>query len=156
MAEIIQTLRVGTDRQMTYTEQLKRLCIYGNTYSNGTYRNLTAGLETVKIGQLLGKIQTGTHAGKYTICKSGATDGSAVPCAVAVEEITDATAGQEVLISVLDGGEINKAALVYDGTDTGATLVPATTGIRLEDLLLRNSRSITYGLITDCSEFGNY
>lgn len=150
MSEIKQTVRLATDRQLIVTEQVKRIFLFGNTTVDGTYKNITAGLETVKMGQVMGKVAA---TGKWVICKSGATDGSQIPRTVSPEEITDATAGQEVLVSLIDGGEINKAGLVFNGTDTLDTLVG---GVRMEDLLIANSRSLSLKTITDTAAFGNY
>ena len=150
MSEITQTVRFASDRQLIVTEQVKRIFLFGNTTVDGTYKNITAGLETVRMGQVMGKVAA---TGKWVICKSAAIDGSAIPRAVMPEEITDATAAQEVLVSLIDGGEINKAGLVFDGTDTLDTLVG---GIRMEDLLIANSRSIALKTITDTAGLGNY
>lgn len=150
MSEITQTVRFASDRQLIVTEQVKRIFLFGNTTVDGTYKNITAGLETVKMGQVMGKVAA---TGKWAICKSAATDGSAIPRAVSPEEITDATAAQEVLVSLIDGGEINKAGLVFNGTDTLDTLVG---GVRMEDLLIANSRSLSLKTITDTAGFGNY
>lgn len=150
MSEIKQTVRLATDRQLIVTEQVKRIFLFGNTTVDGTYKNITAGLETVKMGQVMGKVAA---TGKWVICKSGATDGSQIPRTVSPEEITDATAGQEVLVSLINGGEINKAGLVFNGTDTLDTLVG---GVRMEDLLIANSRSLSLKTITDTAAFGNY
>jgi hypothetical protein len=150
MSEISQEVRFASDRQLIVTEQVKRIFLFGNTTVDGTYKNITVGLETVKMGQVMGKVAA---TGKWVICKSAATDGSAVPRAVSPEEITDATAAQEVLVSLIDGGEINKAGLVFDGTDTLDTLVG---GVRMEDLLIANSRSLSLKTITDTAGFGNY
>lgn len=150
MSEISQEVRFASDRQLIVTEQVKRIFLFGNTTVDGTYKNITVGLETVKMGQVMGKVAA---TGKWVICKSAATDGSAVPRAVSPEEITDATAAQEVLVSLIDGGEINKAGLVFDGTDTLDTQVG---GVRMEDLLIANSRSLSLKTITDTAGFGNY
>lgn len=150
MSEITQAVRLASDRQLIVTEQVKRIFLFGNTTVDGTYKNITAGLETVKMGQVMGKVAA---TGKWVICKSAATDGSAIPRAVSPEEITDATAAQEVLVSLIDGGEINKAGLVFNGTDTLDTLVG---GVRMEDLLIANSRSLSLKTITDTAVFGNY
>lgn len=150
MSEITQTVRFASDRQLIVTEQVKRIFLFGNTTVDGTYKNITAGLETVKMGQVMGKVAA---TGKWVICKSAAVDGSAIPRAVSPEEITDATAAQEVLVSLIDGGEINKAGLVFNGADTLDTLVG---GIRMEDLLIANSRSLSLKTITDTAGFGNY
>lgn len=150
MSEITQAVRLASDRQLIVTEQVKRIFLFGNTTVDGTYKNITAGLETVKMGQVMGKVAA---TGKWVICKSAATDGSAIPRAVSPEEITDATAAQEVLVSLIDGGEINKAGLVFNGTDTLDTLVG---GVRMEDLLIANSRSLSLKTITDTAGFGNY
>jgi hypothetical protein len=150
MSEISQEVRFASDRQLIVTEQVKRIFLFGNTTVDGTYKNITVGLETVKMGQVMGKVAA---TGKWVICKSAATDGSAVPRAVSPEEITDATAAQEVLVSLIDGGEINKAGLVFDGTDTLDTLVG---GVRMGDLLIANSRSLSLKTITDKAGFGNY
>lgn len=150
MSEITQTVRFASDRQLIVTEQVKRIFLFGNTTVDGTYKNITAGLETVKMGQVMGKVAA---TGKWVICKSAAADGSAIPRAVSPEEITDATAAQEVLVSLIDGGEINKAGLVFNGADTLDTLVG---GVRMEDLLIANSRSLSLKTITDTAGFGNY
>ena len=150
MSEITQAVRLASDRQLIVTEQVKRIFLFGNTTVDGTYKNITAGLETVKMGQVMGKVAA---TGKWVICKSGASDGSQIPRAVSPEEITDATAAQEVLVSLIDGGEINKAGLVFNGTDTLDTLVG---GVRMEDLLIANSRSLSLKTITDTAAFGNY
>ena len=54
MSEITQTVRFASDRQLIVTEQVKRIFLFGNTTVGGTYKNITAGLETVKMGQVMG------------------------------------------------------------------------------------------------------
>lgn len=150
MNELTQAVRLATDRQMIVTEQVKRLALFGTTTVDGTYKNITAGLETVKFGQLMGKVAA---TGKWTICKSGASDGSQIPRAICPVEITDATAAEEVLVSLIDGGEVIKSSIVLNGTDTLDTLVG---GIRMEDLLITNSRSLSLKTVTDTSAYANY
>jgi len=150
MSDITQTVRTATDRQLIVTEQVKRIFLFGNTTVDGVYKNITLAAESVKIGQLMGKVAS---TGKWTICKSGATDGSQIPRAICPVEITDAAAAEEVLVSLIDGGEVIKQGIVLDGTDTLDTLVG---GIRIEDLLITNSRSLSLKSVADTSGFGNY
>ncbi len=68
-------------------------------------------------GALLGKI---TASGKYTLCDSGASDGSQVPKGILAEAV-DASAADVTHAPYYLAGEFNEAAIAFGGTDTADT-----------------------------------
>lgn len=69
-------------------------------------------------GTVLGVITTGQ---KLAVTKSGSSDGSEIPKYVALADI-DATAG-DVDAEVGASGQVNADKLIFDGSDTLATVV---------------------------------
>lgn len=144
------TPRNVTNRQATYDYQLRSLLLFNNTTQDVTYENISGGDEDVAFGQLMGVVAA---SGSWVVCKSGAADGSAIPrgvyCGEAIEGAANgATAG----ITIVDFGKINKGSVYFDGTDTWATLVG---GIRMETLLVANSKGLELVTVNDYSEFDN-
>jgi hypothetical protein len=144
------TLRDDTRNQGAFDRLLSNLLILNNTFLKGDYANISGALETVAVGQLLGRVAA---TGKLVVCKSGATDGSAIPRAINVVALEDvAIAGTVDNIAPCNGGKVNKHAVVFNGTDTWDTLVG---GIRMEDLLIANSASLELVDVLENTDYDN-
>lgn len=144
------TERNATDSQATWDYLRNSLLIFNNTTINKPYINVSGAIEAAGIGQLVGVIAA---SGKYTICKSAATDGSQIPRGVLTDAIVDlAIAGEITGVTIVNFGKINVNSLVFDGTDDLDTLVG---GVRMEDLLIANSKGLELVDVQDDSRYDN-
>lgn len=142
--------RNETRNQATYDTDRKKLLVFANSFTEGTYINVSGGAESVALGQLMGKIAA---SGNWTVCKSGATDGSQVPRGIMLDVLTDiADAATVDPINIVNGGKIRTDMLVFDGSDDLDTLVG---GVRIEDLLIANSKDLELVGIEDDTKFDN-
>jgi len=73
MSELNVTPRMRNGSQYITTTEQANLFVLGCKTVQGTYRNVSGAAESAKMGQLMGLIAA---SGKWTVCKSGATDGS--------------------------------------------------------------------------------
>ena len=139
-----------TRNQAAFDSDRKKLLVFNNSFKTGTYRNVSGGAESVAIGTLMGVIAA---SGKWTVCKSAAADGSQIPRALMLDELTAIADVTDVAnINLVNGGKVRVDMLVFDGTDTVDTLVG---GVRMEDLLIRNSKDLELVSINDDSSFDN-
>lgn len=144
------TLRDDTRNQAAFDRKLSNLLIYGNSFLKGDYANISGALETVAVGQLLGRVAT---TQKLVVCKSGASDGSQYPVAIAVQELTDiAIAGTVDNIAPCNGGKINVNEIVLDGSDTLATVVGTKS---MRDHLISNSKDLELIDILENTDYDN-
>lgn len=96
-----------------------------------------------------------TSDGEFTLCKSTATDGSQMPKAILMEEVTNGVASEaSVTVQVMLSGEFDGSHLVFDnGTDTLSTLVtPSATdadSIKIEDALAQVGLINTFRSVED-------
>lgn len=147
------TIRDNTTKQATIDYLRKRLALFGNKTIRRNYANISGALEDVPIGTVMGIVGS---TGKYVICKSGATDGSQVPVGIMFEELEDiAIAGTQDDVLILNGGQINKGLLLFDGTDTLTTMVTALGGDKksMQDWLINNGVGVELISVTDPSEY---
>jgi hypothetical protein len=106
-----------------------------------------AGDIDVKMGMVLGTISA---SGKLTICKSGSTDGSEKPVAIALQE-TSFTGGQTINLTAYNAGKFDESGVIFDGTDDFNTVVDGQT---MRDLLIGNTKGIELIKIQNTSSFG--
>lgn len=141
------TSRNVTKNQATYDTDRSKLLVFGNSFiQDATYRNVSGGAESVAEGQLMGVIAA---SGKWTVCKSGASDGSQIPRGIFLDTLTDIADVTDVSnVTLVNGGKVNVAKLVFDGTDTLDTQVG---GIRMQDLLIANCKDLELVTINDDS-----
>jgi hypothetical protein len=137
-----------TRNQATFDYTREGLLIHGWETITAGYANILGSEETLEDGQLMGMVAA---TGKWVPCKSGASDGSAIPRAVLITGFTAAT-GATRNVTLVNYGRINKNKVVLDGTDTFATLVG---GIRMDALLIANSQGLILEDVSDNSEFDN-
>jgi hypothetical protein len=119
-----------------------------------TYKNISGALESVAIGQVMGVVAA---TGMWVVCKSGATDGSKIPRGVIMNTLTAMAINQEVTsVQILVSGDIDSAQLVFNGTDTLATVLTINTGttVTMGDELRANTQ-IQFRDTTDVSIKGN-
>lgn len=144
------TIRDETRNQAAFDRKLSNLLILGNSFLKGDYANISGALETVALGQLLGRVAT---TQKLVVCKSGASDGSQFPVAIAVQELTDiAIAGTVDNIAPCNGGKVNVNEIVLDGTDTLAT---AVSGKSMRDHLIANSKDLELINVLENTNYDN-
>lgn len=143
-------IRDENSKQATFDRTIVNLLILNNSFLKGDYANISGAVETVAVGQLMGRVAA---TGKLVVCKSAATDGSAIPRAINVVELTEiAIAGTVDNIAPCNAGKVNKNAVVFDGTDTWDTLVG---DIRMEDLLISNSKGLELVDVLENTKFDN-
>jgi len=148
-AGLTTAVRHLTDNQVTFDRTYSPLALGEIRTIDKPYKNVSGAIEDVALGQLMGVIAA---SGKWTKCKSGAADGSAVPRGVIAQELVDMPIAQELdSITIINFGDIDKNAVVFDGTDTWDTKVG---GIRMEDLLIANSQGIKLRTKSDQSSLG--
>ena len=107
-------------------------------YDTATYTNSTGSSVTLAEGTLLGRVQS---SNKVLPCASAATDGSQQPMGILVGSYTVANTASAT-VTFCNRGEINKSAVVLNGSDTWATAVGSATtgaGSTLQDLLIKNT-----------------
>lgn len=145
------TKRDYTKNQAAFDLNRSKLLVFGNSFvRDATYRNVSGSAESVAEGQLMGKIAA---SGKWTVCKSGASDGSEVPRGIFMDTLTDVANATDVNnVTICVGGKVNRAKLVLNGSDTLDTTVDS---VRMEDLLIANSKDLELVTINDDSEFDN-
>jgi hypothetical protein len=141
------TSRNVTKNQATFDTDRSKLLVFGNSFvKDATYRNVSGDVESVAEGQIMGKIAA---SGKWTVCKSGASDGSQIPRGIFLDTLTEIADSTDVsYVNIVNGGKVNAAKLVFNGTDTLDTLVG---GVRMEDLLIANSKDLELATINDDS-----
>lgn len=150
MSELNVTPRMRNGSQYITTKEQANLFVLGCKTVQGTYRNVSGAAESAKMGQLMGVIAA---SGKWTVCKSGATDGSQQPRGVLCVAVTDLANAGEVLVDICNFGTIDKNLVAFKGADTFNTLVG---GVRMEDLLIANAQSLRLTPVTDVSSYGNF
>lgn len=144
------TVRDNTRNQATFDRIISNLLIFGNSFIKGDYENISGALETVVVGQVMGRVAA---TGKMVVCKSAATDGSEQPRFIMVQELTDVAIGGTVdNIAPCNGGKVNINEVVFDGTDTVDTLVG---GIRMGDLLIQNSKDLELIEVLENTDYDN-
>jgi hypothetical protein len=150
MAGLKTAVRHLTDNQATFDRTYVPLVLGEIRTIDKPYKNVSGAIEDVALGQVMGVIAA---TGKWTVCKSAAIDGSAVPRGVINQELVDMPIGQELdSIPIINFGDLDRAELVFNGTDTLDTLVG---GIRMEDLLIANSQGIKLRTASDASSLAN-
>lgn len=144
------TSRDLTRNQGTYDTDRKKLLVFGNSFVSGIYENVSGAAESVALGQIMGKISA---SGNWTVCKSGATDGSQIPRGVMLDVLTDIADTATVdPINLVNGGKIRTDMLVFNGSDDLDTLVGT---VRMEDLLIANSKDLELVGVEDDTIFDN-
>lgn len=143
-------IRDDTRNQAAFDRTLSNLLILNNSFLKGDYKNITGGNETVLVGQVLGRVAATQF---LVICKSAAVDGSQFPLAIAVQELTDIATTVEVdNIAPCNGGKVNENEVVFDGSDTFATLVD---GISMRDHLIANTKGLELLNVLENTDFDN-
>jgi len=143
-------IRDDTRNQAAFDRTLTNLLIRNNSFLKSDYANISGALETVVVGQVMGRVAT---TQKLVVCKSGASDGSQYPVAVMVQELTAVPiAGTVDNIAPCNGGVINVNEIVLDGTDTLATLVNT---ISMRDHLIANTKGLELIDVLENTDFDN-
>ncbi|MCK5613799.1 head decoration protein [Candidatus Pacearchaeota archaeon] len=143
-------IRDDTRNQATFDLTLKTLLIRNNSFLKGDYENISGAEETVVVGQVLGRVAA---TQKLVVCKSAAVDGSEVPVAIAVQELTAiAIAGTVDNIAPCNDGKVNENVIVFNGADTFATLVG---GISMRDHLIANTKGLEFVNVLPNTDFDN-
>lgn len=143
------TERNASANQATYDWQKDNLLIFNNTTINVGYKNISGGAEDVALGQVMGVVAA---TGKWVVCKSAAVDGSAIPRGVITEALSQVPDATEKNVTIVNFGKVNKGLITFNGLDDFDTLVG---GIRMEDLLIANSKGLELVVISDDSVHDN-
>jgi len=88
-------------------------------------------------GMVLGTISA---SGKLTICKSGATDGSQYPVAIA-KYSQNIAAGATENVTAYNAGTFDASGVIFDGSDTFATVVDSKTML---DRLIGDTKGMAF------------
>ena len=143
-------IRDDTRNQATFDRTLSNLLILNNSFLKGDYANISGALETVAVGQILGRVTVGQ---KLVVCKSGASDGSQYPCAVNVVALEAvAIAGTVDNIAPCNAGKVNENEIVLNGTDT---LDTAVDGVSMRDHLIANTKGLELVDVLENTDFDN-
>lgn len=144
------TVRDNTRNQAAFDRKIANLLILNNSFLKGDYANISGALETVAVGQVMGRVAA---TQKLVVCKSAAVDGSQYPVAINVVELTDiAIAGEVDNIAPCNGGKVNENEIVFDGTDTFDTLV---NGKSMRDHLIANTKGIDLVNVLENTDYDN-
>jgi len=144
------TARDVTKNQAAFDLDRKKLLVASNSFFNGDYANISGALESVALGQLMGRVSA---TGKLVVCKSAAVDGSQFPVGIMLDVLTDvAIAGTVDGINLVNGGKVREDMLVLDGTDTLDTVVDGRT---MRDQLILNSKDLELVTVEDDTNFDN-
>lgn len=137
---------LSNGQQMTITTDLSKIFLWNNRYDQADY---TAGADiTLPAGTLLGRI----HAtGKVVPLASAATDGSQFPVGILAQD-TFVANGATVSLTYCVAGDVAADKVIYDGTDTGETVVSAK---RLKDRIASDTVGIKLVNSTSNSDFDN-
>ncbi len=143
-------VRDDTRNQAAFDRTLSNLLILNNSFLKGDYENISGALETVAVGQVMGRVAA---TQKLVVCKSAAIDGSEVPVAINVVELTDiAIAGTVDNIAPCNFGKVNENEIVFDGADDFTTLVG---GVSMRDHLIANTKGLEFVNVLENTELDN-
>jgi hypothetical protein len=118
MSEITVVNQSANQMQVNY--DFTKVFIFENRYKKETFRNLTAGALTYATGTVVGRVKA---TNKITECKSGASDGSERPIGVLATDVTALAATTDITVRMCYFGDVAEGKLVFNGTDTLATVV---------------------------------
>jgi len=139
---------VQTNSQATFTFDTSKTFIRDNEFKSFDYTNGSGADLQLNGGALMGQIAA---TGKVVPLSSGATDGSQYPVGVLATDYLVAN-GATISARLCIAGSVVKSKVLFDGTDTMATII--------EDRTLENRiGSDTVGIIliesTENSEYDN-
>lgn len=122
-----QTLNTGS--QATTNYDLSKIFIWNNRYHKGNYTNSVYDPETMRPGQLLGRVSA---TNKLAKCFSTSVDGSQYPVGVCADaKVIDE--GSTVELTYCSMGDVVKDKILFEGNDGFNTVVSGKT---MFDMLL--------------------
>lgn len=137
-----------TSNQITIKTDSSKMFIRNNEFKTSEYTNGGGAAVTLNGGALLGKIAA---TGKVVPLTSAAVDGSQYPVGVLATDYTVA-AGATVSVRYCVAGSVVKTKVLFDGTDTMATVIEHK---RLEDRIASDTAGILLIESTENSQFDN-
>lgn len=143
------TVRVQTNSQLIVTTDTSKIFVRNNDYKSADYTNNTGDDLQLNAGALLGRIAA---TGKVVPLSSAATDGSQYPVGVLATDYLVAD-GATVSVRFCIKGSIVKSKILFDGTDTMATIIEDKI---LEDWIASNTVGILLLESTENSDYDNY
>lgn len=114
---------LNTGQQAIITKDVSNIFVFNNRFETVVYTNPTGGNVTLKAGQVMGKIAS---SNKVIPLIAAAVDGSQYPVGIVNKTITVA-AGVTVNISICVAGDVVKDKLLFNASETLATVVELKT-----------------------------
>lgn len=142
------TTTLNTNSQLNIDRETSIIFLWDNRYDSETYENTTGGELTLPAGTVMGRIAA---SGKLLPLKSAAIDGSQYPVGILTEAHTVADT-VEVTVSICVSGDVAQEKLVFDGSDTTATIID---GRQLGDRIGSDTVGINLVPSTDLTAYDN-
>ena len=139
---------VKTNKQLTTNYDYSKIFIWNNRYESDNYNNDGYDDVTLLAGTVMGMVSA---TGLIVPLKSGASDGSQYPVGVLAQDYT-VVAGDTISLRYCIAGDVDQTSLVFDGTDTLATLVD---GRRLKQRIEGDTVGIILKSVSELSNFDN-
>jgi hypothetical protein len=127
---------------------VSKMFVGENSWSQGDFTNSDYDDVTLAQGTLLGRIAS---TGEVVVCKSGASDGSQFPIGVLANTVTVA-AGDTQTLTYCISGDVIESKIVFDGTDTLATVVSDKT---FRDRIAADTAGIVLVATQELTDFDN-
>lgn len=145
-----QTFPINTANQLTSITDNSKIFLGDNNSFTGTYTNGTGSDVTLKSGTVIGRISA-TQA--LAILASASSDGSQLPVGVLRLDCDVVVAdGESKTLTIVNSGKINEGNLVFNGTDTLATVVSSRS---LRDRLIADTQGIKLVAVAQNSRADN-
>lgn len=139
---------LNTGQQAIINYDTTKIFLWDNRYENANYTNSTYDPITLDAGTLMGRISA---TGAIVPLTSGASNGSQFPYGILNQTRTIA-AGATVSLAVCVGGDVAKEKVIFQGSDTFATVV---SGKRLDDRIAGDTLGIKLVAGTQLTGFDN-
>lgn len=110
---------LNTGQQAIIQTDTRKVFLWENRWSSGTYTNSTGSDVTLVAGTLLGRISA---TQKLVPLASGASDGSQYPVGICGNDITVAN-GDSTTLTFCTYGDVAQEMIVLNGSDTLATVI---------------------------------
>lgn len=119
-----------------------------NSWAQGEFTNSTYDDVTLVQGTLLGRVAS---TGEIVVCTSAASDGSQFPVGVLANNVVVA-AGDTQTLTYCIAGEVIESKIVFDGSDTLATVVSSRT---FRDRIASDTAGIVLVATQELTDFDN-
>jgi hypothetical protein len=143
-----QNTTVQTSNQLHVTSEVAKIFIYNNRYENVKLFNAGGAPVTFLAGTLVGRVSA---SGKVIPLVAAAADNSQFPVGILAQDYTVA-AGATIDAVMCISGDVDSAKVVYNGAETGDTLV---SGRMLKDRIKSDTLGINLIITTEMTGYDN-